>query len=211
MNKPISQKTLVQTMLTSAGWLALFVMFGIGLLLITKSLTHDAIEQAHKIEIKKAFDAVLPDIKYNNHPFQDVKTIVNQKVFQTQKPIIFYRVRLNNKPVALIVKTIAPDGYNGNIEIMMAVTTDGRLTGVRIISHKETPGLGDKIDLKKSPWVLQFNGMSLNDNNHKAWHVRKDGGQFDQFTGATITPRAVVKAVKKTLQYINEQGSALYD
>ena len=92
-------------------------------------------------------------------------------------------------------------GYNGTIDLVMAVDRSGRITGVRILRHSETPGLGDPIELRKSDWILGFNDLSLGDPDDAGWRVRKDGGQFDQFTGATITPRAVVTAIHQALRY----------
>ena len=104
-----------------------------------------------------------------------------------------------------------PDGYAGPIKLLVSVLADGRLGGVRVIEHHETPGLGDKIDEKKDDWIIdQFNGKSLTDPLPENWHVKRDGGDFDQFTGATITPRSIVKAVKKTLLFVEQQGRTLY-
>jgi electron transport complex protein RnfG len=202
---------IIKNMLRAAAWLTLFVMIGISLLLITKHFTQENIDKAEQAAIKKTFDEVMPNVTYSNQPYLDTKIVVDKATFNTKEPITFYRVRNNNKPVGLIVKTLAPDGYNGKIHIIMAVTPEGKITGVRIISHKETPGLGDKIELKKSNWILQFDGKYLTPDNLKSWKVKKDGGKFDQFTGATITPRAIVKAIKTTLDYINKQGDSLYE
>jgi len=98
---------------------------------------------------------------------------------------------------------IAPDGYSGNISLIVGVNADASVAGVRLLAHQETPGLGDKIDLKKSPWILSFNGKQFTGAIDSEWAVKKDGGQFDQFTGATITPRAVVSAVGRALQFFD--------
>ncbi|EED24712.1 electron transport complex protein RnfG [Vibrio sp. 16] len=95
------------------------------------------------------------------------------------------------------------DGYNGAIKLIVGIAQNGKVLGSRILSHQETPGLGDKIDLRVSDWMLSFSGKTVTEENQSTWKVRKDGGQFDQFTGATITPRAVVKAVKNTVSYVN--------
>jgi electron transport complex protein RnfG len=117
--------------------------------------------------------------------------------------------RLNGEVTGFIFETIAPRGYNGNLDMLIAINKDGVVTGSRVISHKETPGLGDKVDLKKSPWILSFENKSLTNTTLKGWAVKKDGGDFDQFTGATITPRAVVRAVKNTLIYFEQNKNAL--
>lgn len=202
---------LIKKMLKSAALLTVFVIIGIIFLLITKLVTNPAIEKAKIAEMKVAFNQVLSSDEYDNSPFEDQKTITDLKAFKTSLPIVVYRARKNKQPVALIIETIAPDGYSGNIKIMIAIKNNNRITGVRVLEHKETPGLGDKIEIRKNDWVTKFNGLSVRDENLAKWRVEKDGGQFDQFTGATITPRAVVKAVKNTLLYVNEHKKELYD
>ncbi len=117
--------------------------------------------------------------------------------------------RQGDEPVAVIIPAVAPDGYNGDINLIIGINIDGSLAGVRVVSHHETPGLGDKIDLKKSNWIVGFNGKSLTNPAPELWKVKKDKGAFDQFTGATITPRAVVQQVYKTLKYYNEDRARL--
>jgi len=114
-------------------------------------------------------------------------------------------------PVAAVFAPVAPDGYNGNIRLLVAVRLDGTLAGVRVLAHRETPGLGDNIEAERSDWILGFSGKSLQDPKADSWKVQRDGGVFDQFTGATITPRAVVKAVKNTLLYYQEHGQKLFE
>ncbi|WP_461515908.1 electron transport complex subunit RsxG [Porticoccus sp.] len=117
--------------------------------------------------------------------------------------------RQGDEPVAVIIPAVAPDGYNGDIRLIIGINIDGSLAGVRVVSHHETPGLGDKVDLKKSNWIAGFNGKSLTNPAPELWKVKKDKGTFDQFTGATITPRAVVQQVYKTLKYYNEDRARL--
>lgn len=202
---------ILQKMLKSAALLTTFVIIGVVILLVTKLVTFPAIKKAKIAEMKVAFNQVLPAKKYDNLPFEDKKIIIDIKSFKTKLPITIYRARKNSQPVALIIETIAPDGYSGNIKIMVAITIDNRISGVRVLEHKETPGLGDKIEVRKNDWLTKFNGLSLREDNQAVWRVKKDGGQFEQFTGATITPRAVVKAIKNTLSYVNEHGKTLYD
>lgn len=104
---------------------------------------------------------------------------------------------------------VAPDGYSGNINLLVGIDMSGAILGVRVTSHRETPGLGDQIELKKSDWIKSFNGRTLGSPPHSEWNVKKNGGEFDQFTGATITPRAVVKAVQKALIYFRENRQAI--
>jgi electron transport complex protein RnfG len=112
--------------------------------------------------------------------------------------------------VAAIISTVAPQGYNGNIYLLVAIRYSGKLAGVRVVKHRETPGLGDAIDEKRSDWISSFDNKSLQNPAPKDWKVKRDGGVFDQFTGATITPRAVVDAVYKTLQYFEKHRDELF-
>jgi Na+-translocating ferredoxin:NAD+ oxidoreductase subunit G len=121
-----------------------------------------------------------------------------------------YVARKNKKIIGVIVPAILPDGYSGDIKLIAGVNTDGTIAGVRILTHKETPGLGDKIDIKKSQWVTSFTSRSLENPSDSGWNVKKNGGEFDQFTGATITPRAVVKQVHKILQFVDEHKKSLF-
>jgi electron transport complex protein RnfG len=123
---------------------------------------------------------------------------------------VVYRGRMGDEPVAAVLTPVVPDGYSGPIKLLVAVHRDGVVGGVRVISHKETPGLGDRIETEKSDWVLGFSGKSLSNPQAERWRVKRDGGVFDQFTGATITPRAIVTAVKKTLQFVQQNGDRLY-
>ena len=109
----------------------------------------------------------------------------------------------------MILPVVAPEGYSGRIDLLVGIYADGSVAGVRAVSHRETPGLGDKVEIGKSQWVLEFNGKSLSMPVPENWAVKKDGGNFDQFTGATITPRAVVKAVYQSLEYFADHRSIL--
>jgi len=111
--------------------------------------------------------------------------------------------------VAAIIPAITQDGYSGAISMIIGINFDGTVAGVRVVEHRETPGLGDKIDLKKSDWILGFNGKSLLNPQQSDWKVKKEGGDFDQFTGATITPRAVVNQILKSLQYFENDRERL--
>jgi electron transport complex protein RnfG len=122
-----------------------------------------------------------------------------------------YRARLNNEPSGVVMQATAPDGYGGAIRLLVGVDRNGVLTGVRMIPpHNETPGLGDAIDVRKSDWITRFTGRSLGNPVEARWAVKKDGGEFDAFTGATITPRAVVGAVFRSLQYVAREQDALF-
>jgi len=117
---------------------------------------------------------------------------------------------MQGEPVALVIEALAPDGYSGTIRLLVGINIDGSLGGVRVVAHRETPGLGDAIEEERSDWILGFTGKSLQDPPLQKWAVKKDGGAFDQLTGATITPRAVVKAVRQALLYYRDQKDALF-
>ena len=177
-------------------------------------ITAPEIAKAERETLLKTFNEVLPKSYYDNDPLQNTTQITNPNYLSllgSPEPVTVFRATKNNKPSGAIFTTIAPNGYSGNITILLAVFPDGHLSGVRIIKHAETPGLGDKIEINKSNWVLGFNGRNLRDDNNSQWLVKKDGGDFDQFTGATITPRAVVEAIRNALIVVNDLGERLYE
>jgi len=124
---------------------------------------------------------------------------------------IFVVTTEDGEPEAVIFVSTAPDGYNAPIRLLVGLSPNGVLTGVRVLSHRETPGLGDAIELRKSDWILQFDGKRLGDPPESLWAVTKDGGAFDALTGATVTPRAIVRAVRNTLVYFERHREALFE
>jgi len=163
-------------------------------------------EQQHLLNI---LHSIISPERLNNDIYQDC-LIISSPQLGSLAPQTVYLAKFDDKPVAAAITTIAPDGYNGNIELIVALNYDGSISGVRALKHQETPGLGDKIELRKSTWVNNFIGKTVKDDKNSQWKVRKDGGMFDQFTGATITPRAVVKAVKKTALYFAKHKQELF-
>ena len=122
-----------------------------------------------------------------------------------------YRVRQGDTVVGVILPATARDGYSGDIRALVGVRRDGSVAGVRVVAHRETPGLGDKVDLRKSEWVLDFNERSLTKPTLSGWNVEKEGGVFDQFTGATVTPRAVILATRRALEYATLNAAILFE
>ena len=122
-----------------------------------------------------------------------------------------YRVRQGNKVIGVILPATARDGYSGDIRALIGVRLDGSVAGVRVVAHRETPGLGDKVDLRKSDWILDFNERSLTNPVLSGWNVEKEGGVFDQFTGATVTPRAVILATRRALEYATLNAATLFE
>ncbi|TNE77383.1 MAG: electron transport complex subunit RsxG [Gammaproteobacteria bacterium] len=190
--------------------LGIFALITASLLAGTYLGTKDRIAAAQREVAKRALLEIVPLDRHTNDLLLD--TVPVPANFWHTLGIEGEEVniaRQGDEPVAVIVPAVAPDGYNGDIHLIVGINIDGTLAGVRVVSHHETPGLGDKVDLKKSDWVLGFNGKSLNNPQPDMWKVKKDKGAFDQFTGATITPRAVVKQVYKTLKYYNEDRERL--
>ena len=154
--------------------------------------------------------ALLPRNELDNDIATDTIRLPPSSLLGTTGETVAYRARLDGEPVAVIFNSVAPDGYNGRIYLLVGVYVDGSIAGVRVVKHAETPGLGDGIEIKKSPWIKSFDGKSLNNPEAPGWAVRRDGGEFDQLTGATITPRAVVAAVRNTLLYYRQNADMLF-
>ena len=187
-----------------SGWLlAGFTLISVFLLALTYEGTRDQIAAQEKRILEEQLTQLLPVGSFDNDPTTDILEI------PTDKKTI-YRARKQDQPVAALIKTTAPDGYNGSILLLVGIRVDGSLLGVRAIFHKETPGLGDEIDLRKSDWILGFKNHSLSNPEPDQWKVKKDGGIFDAFTGATITPRAVVRETKDTLIYFRQHKAELF-
>ncbi|ANU37085.1 electron transport complex subunit RsxG [Vibrio scophthalmi] len=188
--------------------LAIFACASTGLVALTQYLTKDQIQLQEQKQLLSVLNQVIPEQLHDNSLYQAC-TLVEDPALGTTQAMPAYIATLNGEPSAIALEAIAPDGYNGAIKVIVAVQQDGTILGTRVLSHQETPGLGDKIDLRVSDWILGFTGKTVTADNQSSWHVRKDGGQFDQFTGATITPRAVVKSVKRTVDYINQNRQQL--
>ena len=203
-------KTLMRQMLISATLLGLFAVLGTGMVALTHEATADRIAANHRARLLKSLHLLVTPDMHDNDLINDMITVTDPEWLGTDKPVRVWRARRQGKPVAVIINAVAPDGYNGRIELLVATRADGTLLGVRVVSHQETPGLGDAIDANKSDWIHTFDNRSLNNPDKKGWKVKRDGGVFDQFTGATITPRAVVKAVYKTLVYFDAHREALF-
>ncbi|MCW8900573.1 MAG: electron transport complex subunit RsxG [Gammaproteobacteria bacterium] len=202
---------IIKNMIISAVVLALFAITGTFFVSYTYDNTIDRINENKRLALLKAFHVLIPPDAHDNDIFTDIIQVTNKNLLGDKKPVSIYRARKDNRPVAVIINSIAPDGYSGNIELLVAINYDGVLEGVRVVQHKETPGLGDAIDETRSDWITKFKQRSLTNPEKKGWAVKRDGGEFDQFTGATITPRAIVKAVYNTLRYYKEHRDTLYE
>ena len=195
---------------TSTGLaLLVFSVVGAGLLSGTFTLTHPAIEQSEQADKRLLVNQTLPAGSHDNDLVRDARPLAADPLLGLKRPGLAYPARKDGQTVAVVLEAAAPDGYSGEIRLLVGILADGRVAGVRVTAHKETPGLGDYIDLARSTWVRQFDGKSLADPVPERWKVKKDGGQYDYRAGATVTPRAIVKAVRKALEYFAAHRSAL--
>lgn len=204
LGKSISKNSLILTA---------FAIATAGALALTNLGTQDRIATAERAAQQRALYEVIPQNQHDNDLLTDTVDIppsawaelgvdANSKI---------HRARQNGTISALIIPAVAHDGYSGDISIIVGVNRDGTIAGVRTLLHKETPGLGDKIELKKHQWILSFDGKSLQIPVIEEWKVKKDGGVFDQFAGATITPRAVVGQVKRVLEFVATHKQILFN
>lgn len=192
--------------------LAIFAIVCTAIVGLVNELTKDKIKAQEQLQLLNTLHSIIEPSRYNNDITQDCVSLsspllgnsINDKETHTA-----YIARQDNQAVAIAMTSTAPDGYNGNIELIIALNMDNSVSGVRVLKHQETPGLGDKVELRKSNWINGFTGKKLQSEQDSRWAVMKDNGMFDQFTGATITPRAVVKAVKKSLLYFKDNKHSL--
>lgn len=198
-----------KNMLISAAILGVFAIVGTAMVAFTNETTIEQIAANKRAyTLNKLHEIISP--KAHDNDLESDTIEVRDPRLGTNKPMIVYRARRHGKPIAAIIQTIAPDGYSGNIEMLVGIRTDGTLLGVRVTDHQETPGLGDNIDTRKSNWILQFDNRSLSNPTPANWKVKRDSGAFDQITSATISSRAVTKAVYNTLQYFQQHHADLF-
>ena len=201
--------------LRTAATLFVFVIIFTGLLSGAYLWTKPAIEASAAEEKMKLVDEVLPRTEYDNALLEDTLTLPATPELGLSDNTTLYRARKAGQPVALLFEAVAPDGYAGKIKLLVAIRTDGQVAGVRVTQHKETPGLGDYVETKKDknkarPWITQFQGMSLAQVADHDWKVKKDGGRIAYYAGATVTPRAVTKAVLKAVKWAEANHNQLF-
>ncbi len=201
-------RTAAKATLHTALNLLFFALIGTALLAWTFELTHETIARSVEQEKLKLIAQIAPPGTYDNDIMKDALQLADDRLLGGASTV--YRGRLNGRPSIAVLQAIAPDGYSGRISLIIAIHSDGRLGGVRVVSHRETPGLGDYIEIAKSNWITGFDGASLESRRDSEWKVKKDGGSFDYRAGATITPRAIVKAVHKALQYHAQHRDELF-
>jgi electron transport complex protein RnfG len=196
--------------------LFVFVVVFTAVLAAAYALTAPAIKASAAEEEMRAIKEVLPTALYDNDLLKDTLELPPTHELGQDDVSKVYRARLAGQPSAVVLEAVAADGYAGKIRMLIAVQANGQLAGVRITQHKETPGLGDYVDPKKDknkvrPWITQFDGLSFDNLPPRNWKVKKDGGHFDSNAGATVTPRAVIKAVKEALEFANRNRQQLFE
>lgn len=189
--------------------LGIFALICTALVAVVNELTSAQIKQQETQQLGRILQQIIPAKLHDNSIPEYCIRIKAPEALGTTDPMPAYIATNKGHPTAIAMETIAPDGYSGNIRIIVGIDATGVVLGVRTLAQQETPGLGDKIEIRKSDWVNSFKGMVLNKATASQWKVKKDGGDIDEFTGATITPRAYVKAVKNTLNYFNQHKATL--
>lgn len=189
--------------------LFVFALVGTAMLAFTHDHTEPVISRSQQAEKLALINQVLPASLYDNDLLATQRSVPPDDLLGTRQPSAMWIARRAGAVSGVVLEAIAPDGYSGDIALLIGIGIDGNVTGVRVTAHHETPGLGDYIDRAKSAWIDQFLGKSLTNPEPKHWKVAKDGGTFDARAGATITPRAVVKAVRNALDYFARHRAAL--
>ena len=191
------------------GILAGFALIASVLLGVTNCSTEGTIQKRLDEDLIKSLEEVVPADLHDNDMIKDTITIPSAEYNLGANETNVYVAKKSGSVTAVSYKFTAPDGYSGAINMIIGIDRDGNILGVRVLSHKETPGLGDKIEVSKSNWILDFVGRSLENLTSSQWAVKKDGGKFDQFAGATITPRKSVQAIYRALQLFKAHQAQL--
>lgn len=194
----------------SAAVLAAFALASAALVALTHTLTAERIRANQRAAELAKLHSILPPDAYDNDLVGDLIRVKAPDALGSDDPLPVYRARQDGQPVAAILTVVAPDGYNGPIRLLVGIRVGGAIAGVRVLEHDETPGLGDGIEASKSDWIEQFRGRGLGEPPRDDWAVRQDGGEFDALTGATITPRAVVAAIRRALAYFEANQQRLF-
>lgn len=204
------QETMFKHATKTAITLVAFAFVGTAMLAYVFDTTRAPIEASEKEARLALFKQILPESTYDNDLLKDNVEIVPNEQLGNRQPTVANIAKSNGKTAGVILEAVAHDGYSGDIKLLIAIRADGSISGVRVLAHKETPGLGDYIDITHGNWIKLFNDESVNKTPIEQWHVKKDGGKFDYIAGATITPRAVVKAVLKALQFYEANKQTLF-
>lgn len=190
--------------------LAIIAALCTALVALTYTATAERIEANEQAWLERSLQPALSGLFFDSGVTESIITIPPPHELPGTDAAVIYRVYADAAPVAALFVISARDGYAGPIRILVGVDVGGAVTGVHVLEHRETPGLGDRVESGKSDWVKQFDGRSLGDPAPAGWAIKRDGGQFDQLTGASVTPRAIVKAIRDTLVYFDAHGEEIF-
>lgn len=190
--------------------LAAFAIICTGSVALVSGLTQPRIAQQEQNALLKTLNQLIPTEQYDNDIVASCFTVTDQPLLGSTQPQKVFVAKKDNHSVALMLETTTMNGYSGQINLLVGIYENGQIAGVRVLHHSETPGLGDKVQTNKTDWIYAFNGRFYQETEDSRWDVKKNGGDFDAFTGATITPRAVTFAVKDALIYFNKNKDKLF-
>jgi len=202
----MNDQSIIKTGLT----LAVIAAICTALVALTFQATRERIAANEKALLEQSLQPALAGTFYDSGVSESRLVLPPPHGLPGNDPAVIYRVFAESEPVAVLIAVTARDGFSGPIRILVGIGVDGTVTGVRILQHRETPGLGDKIESARSDWVFQFDGRSMGDPMATGWAIEADGGEFDQLTGASVTPRAVVKAIRDTLIYFETHQDEIF-
>ena len=191
-------------------YLTVTALIAVALLANVERLTRQRINANEAARIIKRLQAVLPAEGYDNEPYLDAIRVPPHELLGSTAATSIYRARRSGQPVAAVLTATALDGYFGQIRMLVSIDANGRVFGVRVIAHNETPGLGDAIDIQKSDWIENLNGLMVTENSSSDWVLKRDGGNFDRITGATVTSRAVIDSVRNAVIYFNDNRDEIF-
>lgn len=189
--------------------LGLCTFVAVATLTLANALTRDRIEHTRHQWLLNNIESILPQGPFDHNALQSAHWIT-AKELGSQEPVQIYPVYRDQQPLAAVLSVTAPDGYSGDIKLLLGVTAAGEIIGARVSEHHETPGLGDDIDYQRSNWIQSFRGKFLSESTAGSWAVKKEGGRYDAFTGATITPRAVINAIHRALRWYEQHHEQVY-
>lgn len=202
----MSDRTVIKTGIT----LAIIAAICTTLVAATYQLTEERIAANEKALLEQALQPALSGVFYEGGVSESRLLIAPPHDLPGNDAAFIFRLYAENKPVAALFAVTARDGFSGAIRVLIGVQFDGTITGIRILQHRETPGLGDKIEPQRSDWIFQFDGRSMGDPVVTGWAIHNDGGEFDQLTGASVTPRAVITAIRDTLLYFEAHRDEIF-